>query len=85
MKKINLGQKIAFFVAIVFYIAAFGCIAAIFYWSGQLGSNHPITASLGASVVFFLGAGIVLHVIGRADIPSFRIEGRDADRPTPKE
>ena len=85
MKKPNMGQKISFFIAIVFYLAAVGCVAAIFYWTGELGSDNPIMASLGASVVFFLGAGIVLHVIGRADLPDLRIKGRDAGGTTKKE
>ena len=85
MKKPNIGQKISFFVAIVFYLAAVGCVAALLYWTGPLGSDHPIIASLSASVVFFLGAGIVLHVIGRADLPDLRIKGRDAGGTTPKE
>jgi len=74
LKKPNIGQKISFFVAILFYIAAIGCFAAIFYFTGELGSDDPIVASLSASVVFFLGAGIVLHVIGRANLPDLRIK-----------
>ena len=68
-----MGQKIAFVIAILCYIAAVACVAATLYYHGQLGSDDPIVASLGASVVFFTGVGIVLHVIGRADIPDLRI------------
>ena len=68
-----MAQKIAFVIAILCYIAAVACIAATFYYYDQLGGNDPIVASLGATVVFFTGVGIVLHVIGRADIPDLRI------------
>jgi len=68
-----MAQKIAFVTAILCYIAAVACIAATFYYHGQLGSSDPIVASLGATVVFFTGVGVVLHVIGRADIPDLRI------------
>jgi hypothetical protein len=43
---------------------------ALFVWLGDLGGEHPVIASLGASLVFFVGAGIVLHVIGRANLPN---------------
>lgn len=65
----GLGQHVAFGTALLFYICAVLCLAGLFFWVGDLGGEHPIIASLGASVVFFIGAGIVLHVIGRAKLP----------------
>jgi hypothetical protein len=47
---------------------------------GDLGGNHPIIASLGASAVFFIGAGVVLHVMGLANLPSLRFD-QDEDPP----
>lgn len=73
MKKRGFGQKAAFFTAIVFYTAAFACVLAVAYGYTQFGGNSPIVASFAASVVFFIGAGVVLHVIGRADLPSLRV------------
>lgn len=74
----GLGQHVAFGTALLFYCCAILCLAGIFLWLGDLGGDHPIIASLGASVVFFIGAGIVLHVIGRARLPElgFRRETR---------
>jgi len=74
LKKPNLGQKISIGVALFCYTAAMGCLGALFYWNGKLGSDHPVISSLGASVVFFLGAGIVLHVIGKANLPDLKID-----------
>lgn len=65
----GLGQHVAFGIALLFYCCAVLCLAGLFIWVGDLGGDHPIIASLGASVVFFIGAGIVLHVIGRARLP----------------
>ena len=68
-----MAQKICLVIALLSYVAAVACIAAAIYWHGQLGGNSVIVASLGASVVFFVGVGIVLHVIGRANLPNLRI------------
>ena len=74
VEAVNMAQKISLAIAMLCYLAAIGCGGAAFHYHGELGSQHPIVASLGASVVFFIGVGIVLHVIGRADIPSLRID-----------
>jgi hypothetical protein len=76
----GLGQRIAFVSALGFYVGALACMAAIALQIGPLGYRHPIVASLAASVVFFIGGGIVLHVIGRADLPDLRPEGSDTPR-----
>lgn len=74
MKRRGIGQKAASVTAIVFYLCAVGCIIAAFYYNHQLGSDNPVVASLMASVVFFVGAGIVLHVIGKVDLPDLKIQ-----------
>lgn len=74
MKQRGIGQRAAFVTAIVFYLCAIGCVIAALYYNHQLGTNNPIVASLMASVVFFIGAGIVLHVIGRVDLPDLKIQ-----------
>ena len=76
MKKTKLGQKIAWAVALLFYVAAVVTAGMLGYWYGDYGSDSPIIASLAASVVFFIGGGIVLHVIARSDLPDLSI-GRD--------
>ncbi len=68
-----MAQKISFVLAILCYIASTTSVAATFYYYGQLGGKSPIVASMGATAVFFLGAGIVLHVIGRSNLPDLRI------------
>lgn len=65
----GLGQHFAFGAALFFYACAILSLGGIIFRVGDLGGEHPIIASLGASVVFFIGGGIVLHVIGRAKLP----------------
>ena len=74
MKKRGIGQKIAFTSAIVFYLFGIVCVIAAFYYNRQLGSDNPIVASLMASVIFCIGGGIVLHVIGKVDLPDLKIK-----------
>jgi len=74
MKQRGIGQKIAFASAVIFYLCGIACAIAAFYYNRQLGSDNPIVASLMASVVFCIGGGIVLHVIGRVDLPSLKIQ-----------
>ena len=58
-------QKVVYVVAILCYLCAAGCVVAAFlYESAQ--TNDPIRASLMAAVVFFVGCGVVLHVMATA-------------------
>lgn len=58
-----IGQKISLAFAALFYLGAAVCaLGAIFFTSEEPGD--PIRASLMASVVFFVGGGVVLQVIG---------------------
>lgn len=68
----GLGQRIAFGFALLFYLGAILCAVALALWLEPLGGEHPVIASLAASIVFFVGGGIVLHVIGRASLPDLR-------------
>lgn len=61
MKK-PLGQRIVFIVALLCYAAAItSAFAAFLYQSTP--PNDPVRASLMAAVVFFVGCGVVLHII----------------------
>lgn len=79
----GIGQKISFFIAIICYLAAVASLIATFYWGGEIGTNHPVVASFGASVVFFICVGIVLHVIGRVNLPNLKIDGGKVEKNTP--
>lgn len=66
MKK-PLGQRISFAVAILCYVAAVASAFAAYLYEGTP-SDDPVRASLMAMVVFFIGCGAVLHIIGRANL-----------------
>ncbi len=65
-------QKVSLGIAWLSYGAAVACAALAVYMG--LGSDDPVVASVMASVVFFVGAGVVLHVMARCDLPDLRIE-----------
>jgi len=81
MNRFGVGQQIAYFTAILFYCCAVCCVIALGWWVGDLGGQHPVIGSLGASAVFFVGAGIVLQVIGRANLPNLRFDREDGEPP----
>jgi len=72
MKERRKIQKILMGIAVVSYVAAIACAMAAAYLSD--GTANPAVASFMASVVFFSGAGIVLHVISSTNLPSFKVE-----------
>ena len=71
MKKRRLFQKILIIIAMISYLMAVGCGIAIGYRG--LDTGDVIVASLMASVVFFVGVGVVLQVIGSVDLPDLKI------------
>lgn len=74
-----LGQRIAFVVAVSCYVAA--VVAAIAAFLHENASpEDPVRAALMATVVFFVGCGVVLHVIGRARLKGILSGSGDIDR-----
>jgi uncharacterized membrane protein len=60
-----IGQKIAYLIAVLCYLLGAACALGVVFYHGEV-PQDPVRASLMASVVFFIGCGIVLHVIGTA-------------------
>lgn len=56
------------------YVGAVATFIGIFIMKEEYGFEHPITSSFMASVVFFIGVGVVLQVIGTADLPSLKFD-----------
>ena len=77
MRRRGLGQRLALACGFAGYLAAFATALAAAWWAATRGTGDPIFASLAAGAVFLGGAGIVLHVIGAADLPDLRIGGGD--------
>ncbi len=67
-------QKMAIFIAIASFISSIACVVYLFLNIDELGWENPISASLLASTFFFVFVGIILVVIGTANIPSFKFD-----------
>ena len=67
-------QKLSIVSAVVCFVLAFIAGVMLYLRLESVGSDNPISASLMASTFFFIGVGIVLTIIGNADIPSFKID-----------
>jgi hypothetical protein len=65
-------QKFLLVIAVISYLAAVGCGVAAAYLG--VGSGDPNVASLMASVVFFIGVGVVLHVMGSGHLPDLKVK-----------
>lgn len=74
MKQRSMIQKVLMGIAIVSYFTAVICGVVAGYLSD--GTANPAVASMMASVVFFAGVGIVLHVISSTNLPSLKV-GRE--------
>lgn len=72
-KKKSILQKSSLLFSVICFISALVCAVALFIKGGELGMDHPISASLAASIFFFFSVAAVLFVIGKSDIPSFKV------------
>lgn len=74
MKSRKPAQKVSFVSALICYAMAILTLLAAGYLAIFSGTESPVFASLLASTVFFIGSGIVLHVMGVANLPDLKIK-----------
>ena len=67
-------QKLSIVSAVVCFVLAFIAGVMLYLRLESVGSDNPISASRMASTFFFIGVGIVLIIVGNADIPSFKFD-----------
>jgi hypothetical protein len=67
-------QKSALYFAVGSIIAAIASVIYLALNIDTLGWENPISASLLASTFFFLFVALVLVVIGKANVPSFKFD-----------
>ena len=67
-------QKLSIVSAVVCFVLAFIAGVMLYLRLESVGSDNPISASLMASTFFFISVGVVLIIVGNADIPSFKID-----------
>ncbi len=77
----GLGQRISRVAAWLSYAGALTCLFVLGYRADGLGADHPVVASLAAAVVFFISAGLVLHVMGLVNLPNLRFDREDEPPP----
>ena len=76
-KRIGVLQKVSLVSAVVSFLLALTSGVMLYLRLESVGSDNPISASFMASTFFFICVGVVLTVIGRADIPSFKIDNSE--------
>ncbi len=76
-KKKGVLQKVSLVSAAVSFVLALVTGVFLYLRLESVGSDNPISASLMASTFFFICVGVVLTVMGKADIPSFKIDNSE--------
>ena len=76
-KRKGMLQKVSLVFAVVSFVLAFASGIMLYLRLESVGSDNPISASLMASTFFFICIGVVLTIIGKADIPSFKIDNSE--------
>lgn len=67
-------QKTAYYSGFVSFVLSIVCLVFIYLKVDEWGWDNPISASLMASSFFFVSVGLVLVVIGKSNLPSFKVE-----------
>ena len=73
-KRKGVLQKAAFVSAVISFILAVVSGITLAIRLQTVGSDNPISASLMAATFFFVCVGVVLYVMGTADLPSFKLD-----------
>ncbi len=68
-KKKGIFQKTSMVMGVLSELVALGCLVMTYLKSQTLGMEDVITASFMASTFFFFMCGIVMIIVGRADLP----------------
>ncbi|WP_126452475.1 hypothetical protein [Sulfuriflexus mobilis] len=76
-KRKGVLQKVSLVSAVVSFVLALTSGVMLYLRLESVGSDNPISASFMASTFFFICVGVVLTVIGKADIPSFKIDNSE--------
>ena len=76
-KRKGLLQRVSLVSAVMSFVLAFASGIILFLRWESLGSDNPISASLMASTFFFICVGVVLFIILKTDLPSFKFDNSD--------
>jgi len=70
-------QKLSLVSAVLSFILAIISGIMLYLRPENLSSMNPISASLMASTFFFISVAVVLTIIGKADLPSFKFDNTE--------
>ena len=76
-KRKGVLQKVSLVSAVVSFLLALTSGVMLYLRLESVGSDNPISASFMASTFFFICIGVVFTVIGKDDIPSFKIDNSE--------
>lgn len=73
-KRKGVLQKASLVSAMLSFVLALTSGVLLYLRLESLGMDNPISASFLASTFFFICVGVVLTVVGMADLPSFKFD-----------
>jgi hypothetical protein len=69
-------QRVAAWSGMASFAMAAVCAVILYFKVKSTGFNNPVSASFLASVFFFIFAGVLLGIIGKSDLPSFKFDNK---------
>ncbi len=79
-KRKGVLQKVSLVSAVISFVLALISAVMLYLRLESMGSDDLMSASFMASTFFFISVGVVLTIIGKADLPSFKIDVSEADK-----
>jgi tetrahydromethanopterin S-methyltransferase subunit D len=79
-KRKGVLQKVSLVSAVISFVLALISAVMLYLRLESMGSDDLMSASFMASTFFFISVGVVLTIIGKADLPSFKIDISEADK-----
>ncbi len=79
-KRKGVLQKSSLVLGVVSFVLAVVAGGMLYLRLDSVGADNPISASLMASTFFFICVGVILTIIGKTDIPSFKFDDADESK-----
>lgn len=67
-------QKASVVIGAISFVLSAVCGVFLYFKVKEVGYENTVSASLLASVFFFIFVGILLTIIGKSDLPSFKFD-----------
>lgn len=74
VKKKGILQKVSLVFGALSFVLAIVAGVWLYLRVESVGADNPVSASLMASTFFFVCVGVILTIIGRTDIPDFKMK-----------